>query len=43
VKDEVAIHRTATVEPGALLKPPLIIGAGDGPGTCQRRGTRTGV
>lgn len=27
VKDEVAIHRTATVEPGALLKPPLIIGA----------------
>ncbi|HAA40541.1 MAG TPA: LpxA family transferase [Pseudomonas sp.] len=27
VHDEVAIHRTAIVEPGALLKPPLIIGA----------------
>ncbi|KAB0519846.1 LpxA family transferase [Pseudomonas extremorientalis] len=27
IQDEIAIHRTATVEPGALLKPPLIIGA----------------
>ncbi|UII69146.1 LpxA family transferase [Pseudomonas sp. HN11] len=27
IEDEVAIHRTATVEPGALLKGPLIIGA----------------
>ena len=27
INDEIAIHRTATVEPGALLKPPLIIGA----------------
>jgi NDP-sugar pyrophosphorylase family protein len=27
ILDEIAIHRTATVEPGAQLKPPLIIGA----------------
>jgi NDP-sugar pyrophosphorylase family protein len=27
VQGEIAIHRSATVEPGALLKPPLIIGA----------------
>ncbi|MBC3301202.1 LpxA family transferase [Pseudomonas sp. SWRI18] len=27
IKDEIAIHRTATVEAGALLKPPLIVGA----------------
>jgi len=27
IQDEIAIHRTATVEAGALLKPPLIIGA----------------
>ena len=27
IDNEVAIHRTAIVEPGALLKPPLIIGA----------------
>ncbi len=27
VQDEIAIHRTAVVEPGALLKGPLIIGA----------------
>ncbi|SET19928.1 MULTISPECIES: LpxA family transferase [unclassified Pseudomonas] len=27
IQGEIAIHRTATVEPGALLKPPLIIGA----------------
>ena len=27
IHDEIAIHRTAIVEPGALLKPPLIIGA----------------
>ena len=27
IRDDIAIHRTATVEPGALLKPPLIIGA----------------
>ncbi|NVZ23762.1 LbetaH domain-containing protein [Pseudomonas costantinii] len=27
IQDEVAIHRTAIVEPGALLKGPLIIGA----------------
>ena len=27
IEDEIAIHRTATVEPGALLKGPLIIGA----------------
>ncbi|MFL1553113.1 LpxA family transferase [Pseudomonas sp. D47] len=27
IHDEIAVHRTATVEPGALLKGPLIIGA----------------
>jgi len=27
IQDEIAIHRTATIEAGALLKPPLIIGA----------------
>jgi NDP-sugar pyrophosphorylase family protein len=27
IQDEVAVHRTAIVEPGALLKGPLIIGA----------------
>ncbi|WP_122257232.1 LpxA family transferase, partial [Pseudomonas salomonii] len=27
IQDEIAIHRNATVEPGALLKGPLIIGA----------------
>ncbi|WP_426132108.1 LpxA family transferase [Pseudomonas sp. DWP1b1] len=27
IQDEIAIHRTAMVEAGALLKPPLIIGA----------------
>ncbi|OPA87354.1 LpxA family transferase [Pseudomonas fluorescens] len=27
IENEVAVHRTATVEPGALLKGPLIIGA----------------
>jgi NDP-sugar pyrophosphorylase family protein len=26
VTDEIAIHRTATVEPGAVLKGPLIVG-----------------
>ncbi len=28
IENEIAVHRTATVEPGALLKGPLIIGAG---------------
>ena len=28
VTDEVAVHRTAIVEPGAILKAPLILGAG---------------
>ncbi|MFL1558340.1 MULTISPECIES: LpxA family transferase [unclassified Pseudomonas] len=27
IHDEIAVHRTATLEPGALLKGPLIIGA----------------
>ncbi|MGY2254901.1 LpxA family transferase [Pseudomonas reactans] len=27
IQDEIAVHRTATVEVGALLKPPLIVGA----------------
>lgn len=27
IENEIAVHRTATVEPGALLKGPLIIGA----------------
>lgn len=27
IQDDIAVHRTATVEPGALLKPPVIIGA----------------
>jgi len=28
VTDEIAIHRTATIEPGAVLKGPLIVGPG---------------